>query len=186
MLGFFMLAEPDANQSEALNLIASDLSYLFVGTDKASENRKRITMLFPFFIIHGVSEQPSNNCLKENKTNKAPKQWRVPFLNNSKYNCPVFSRNYRSSWSWLLNSLPGQYCLPAAPLSLLPGWCCLPVSHLSRFWDWKVSHCCPISPPCGDENVAACSQKCRNDFISSEECIHLCNELFLDVLQSIS
>ena len=56
MLGFFMLAEPDANQSEALNLITSDLSYLFVGTDEASENRKKITMLFPFIIIRGVSE----------------------------------------------------------------------------------------------------------------------------------
>lgn len=71
MLGFFMLAEPDANQSEALNLVTSDLSYLFVGTDKASENRKRITTLFPFFIIRRVSEQPSSNCLRENKTNKS-------------------------------------------------------------------------------------------------------------------
>lgn len=71
MLVFFMLAEPDANQSEALNLITSDLSYLFVGTDKASENRKRITTLFPFFMIHGASEQPSSNCLREIKTNKS-------------------------------------------------------------------------------------------------------------------
>lgn len=189
MLGFFMLAEPDANQSEALNLVTSDLSYLFVGTDKASENRKRITTLFPFFIIRRVSEQPSSNCLRENKTNKS-----------------VFRHPSSGEYLfWIIANVIVLFSAGTIEVAVLGSLIPFPVSTACQ---QDPCHCCQAGAVCQsliclisgtgrfliaapflplvEIKCGACFQKCRNELISSEECMHLCNELFLDALQSIS